>query len=54
LAAARAFFTSINLKRMDEFETYAASRLALATDLDAGRVTATQARFREAVIFNEF
>ncbi len=54
LAATRTFFTSINLKRMDEFETYAASRLALAADLDAGRVTATQARFREAVIFNEF
>ena len=46
LRAERGFATTINLTRMDAFETYAAEMRALAADRDANRVTDRQVRSR--------
>jgi hypothetical protein len=54
LAAQRTFVTSINLKKMDAFEEYAAAMQSLADDRDAGRVTDRQARSSAAAILRRF
>jgi hypothetical protein len=54
LTAARAFFTAINMKKMDAFEAYASSMQALAADRDAHRATDRQARSRGGEIVFEF
>jgi hypothetical protein len=54
LAAQRAFLTSINLKKMDAFEDYAAAMQSLADDRDAGRVTDPQARSSADAILRRF
>ena len=54
LAAQRTFVTSINLKRMDAFEEYAAAMQSLADDRDAGRVTDQQVRSRADATLKRF
>ena len=54
LAAARAFFTAIEMKKMDSFEAYAIRMQALAADRDAKRVTDRQARSRGGEIVYQF
>ena len=54
LAAARAFFTAIKMKKMDSFEAYAIRMQALAADRDAKRVTDRQARSRGGEIVYQF
>ena len=54
LAAARAYFTAIKMKKMDSFEAYAIRMQALAADRDAKRVTERQARSRGGEIVYQF
>ena len=54
LAAERAFFANIKLKKMDSFEAYAAGYQTLAADRDAHRISERQANRRAGKLLREF